>query len=128
MDDYIKRLIERRALQLAKICEHILLNEDSSDEVAAAGFRWGYLILRKPRRYLEEFKHGSLLIDPQALQRAFWFNQEAIEGLEGMMTEEELVLEEFNNEALTWMKENSRTAEVVPLDETATFKNNGENL
>lgn len=116
MDIYIKSLIERRAFQLAKICEHVLLNEDSTDELAAAGFRWGYLILRKPKRYLEEFKQGSLLIDPQALQRAFWRYQEHIEGHEGMTAEEDLILEEFNDEALLWMKENPRILEVVPTE------------
>lgn len=115
MDLYIRRLIERRAAQLARICEQILLSEsDSADEVAVNGFKWVFLILRKPKRYLEEFKHGSLLIDAQALQRAFWYNQDQMEGCEGMMAEEEMILSELNEEASAWMKENPRTISLVP--------------
>lgn len=115
MDLHTRRLIERRALQLARICERILLSaNDSADEIAVNGFKWGFLILRKPKRYLEEFKHGSLLIDPQALQGAFWYHQDQIEGHEGMMAEEEMILSELNEEASVWMKENPRTISLVP--------------
>lgn len=112
MDSYTKALIERRALQLAKACEQALLQEDA-DDIAAAGFRWGYLILRKPKRYLEEFRHGTLLIDPDALRDAFWFNQEVVEGPAGLMPEEELILKEFNDEATAWMKSNQKVISLV---------------
>ncbi|MBX2989138.1 MAG: hypothetical protein KF802_14705 [Bdellovibrionaceae bacterium] len=112
MDSYTKALIERRALQLAKVCERLLL-EQEADDIAAAGFRWGYLILRKPKRYLEEFRHGTLLIDPDALRDSFWFNQEVIEGPAGLMPEEELILKEFNDEATAWMKNNSKVISLV---------------
>lgn len=115
MEDYTKRLIERRALQLAKVCEHVMLDEDLTDEITAAGFRWGYLILRKPKRYLEEFRHGTLLIDQYALKNAFWNFHENTEGPEGMMPEEEMILEEFNEEALKWMKDHPRTLKIAPV-------------
>lgn len=121
MNPYTKALIERRALQLAKICEHILLHDDSADEIAAAGFRWGYLITRKPKRYLEEFRHGNLLIDPHALKNAFWHHQEYVEGASRLMTEEEQILSEFNNEATAWMNNHPRTINLVPTASTHSF-------
>ncbi|QDK37195.1 hypothetical protein [Bdellovibrio sp. NC01] len=115
MDLYTRRLIERRALQLTRICEDFLLHkEDQSDDVIVNGFKWGFLILRKPKRYLEEFKHGSLLIDPHLLQRAFLRHQDQIDGHEGMMEEEKLILEEFSEEASEWMAINPRTISLVP--------------
>lgn len=112
MDSYTKALIERRALQLAKACEQVLLEEEA-DNIAAAGFRWGYLVLRKQKAYLREFRHGTLLIDPQALMDAFWFNQEGVEGPAGLMPEEELILKEFNDEATAWMKNNQKVISLV---------------
>lgn len=99
-------LIQRRALLLAKICEDILLNENSSCDLAGVGFRWGYLILRRPKMYLQQFQHGALMIDPHLLQEVFWFYQEHIEGPSGLMPEEKIILEEHNTASSAWMKSN----------------------
>jgi hypothetical protein len=107
MDTYTKALIERRALQLAKLCEYTLLNKDETDELAGVGFRWGYLILRKPKRYLENFRHGTLMIDPALLQDAFWFYQDQIEGCSGLLPVEREILQDHNGECSMWMKQNS---------------------
>jgi hypothetical protein len=104
MDTNTKALIERRALQLAKKCEPVLLNEDDTDEIAGAGFRWSYLILRKPKRYLENFRYGNLMIDPTLLNDAFW--QYQVEGPTGLLFEEKEILREHNEASLTWMNHN----------------------
>jgi hypothetical protein len=106
MNSYTKNLIEKRALQLAKICEQVLLNEDDTCDVAGAGFRWAYLILRKPKCYLANFRHGTLMIDPALLQDAFWFYQEMIEGPVGLMEEERMVLKEHNYACSEWVMQN----------------------
>ncbi len=107
MDTYTKSLIERRALQLAKICEHILLNDNEADDFAGAGFRWGYLILRRPHKYLSNFKDGDLRIDPNTLNEAFWYFDEHIEGPNGLMPEEQLILVNHNEESTNWMRTQS---------------------
>jgi hypothetical protein len=106
MDSYTKNLIEKRALQLAKICEHVLLNEDDTCELAGTGFRSAYLILRKPKKYLENFRYGALMIDPYLLQESFWLHQEHIEGPSGLMPEEKMILQEHNEASSAWMKNN----------------------
>lgn len=107
METYKKTLIERRALQLAKICERILLNDNSADELAAMGFKWAYLILRRPHKFLNNFKDGDLRIDPHLLNECFWYFDEHIEGPNGLMVEEKIILQQHNEEAANWMRSQS---------------------
>ncbi len=117
MEQQTKDLIERRAHALARICERILNFEDETDEVAGAGFRWAYLILRRPRKYLEAFQAGDLRIDPSLLTDAIWHFQEQLPGPNGLLPEEREILKQHNDESARWMQ--SRPG-VISLTKTQT--------
>ena len=114
-----KELIEKRAMQIAKACEYVLLHQDETDEAAGAGFRWGYLVLRRPRKYLEYFRDGDLRIDPNLLNEAFWHHGDNIDGPSSLLKEEFALLEEHNREATMYMKQQSN---VISLVKTSSGK------
>jgi hypothetical protein len=112
MDHYTRTLIEKRAKALGSICERILNFENEADEIAGTGFRWAYLLLRRPKKYLEAFYTGELRIDPSLLNDAMWTYQEELPGPNGMLPEESQLLKEHNEEAARWVQSRSG---VIPL-------------
>lgn len=108
MDSFIKDLIEKRARAIGRACEHILNYQNESDEIAGVGFRWAYLILRKPKKYLEAFRAGDLRIDPNQLNECYWLHQECVPGACTLLPEELEILRLHNNESTQWMQSNSQ--------------------
>ena len=107
MDPFIKDLIEKRAKAIGRACEHILNYQNECDEIAGVGFRYAYLILRKPKKYLEAFKEGDLRIDPTQLSECLWLNQEIIPGTCALLPAELEILRLHNDESTKWMGSNS---------------------
>ncbi len=102
MSPQLKELIENRAQALGHVTQEILLN-DEANEIAGVGFRWAYLILRRPRKYLEAFRHGELRIDPDLLDDAFNFFSGHVPGAAGLMAAEHAILEDHNQECSNLM-------------------------
>jgi hypothetical protein len=107
MDQYTKDLIEKRAKALGRVCERILNFQDETDEVAGVGFRWAYLLLRRPKKYLAAFREGELRIDPSLLNDAIWTFQDELEGPNGLLPEEKAILAEHNHQATQWVQSRS---------------------
>lgn len=120
MDSFKRELIENRARALGRVCEY-LLNQNECDEIAGVGFRWAYLILRKPKRYLETFKNSDLRIDLTQLEECFWINQEAIPGTCAILPEELEILKLHNSESLIWMQVNQNVISLTKRDSN-TYK------
>ena len=118
MDLHTKKLIEERARALARCCQHILNYENEACEISGVGFRWGYLLLRRPKSFLEAFKAGDLRINHILLQDAFWLHQESIPGSPGLMPEELVVLKKHNEEATQFMR--ALSGNLIDLKRTAT--------
>lgn len=106
-------LIERRARALARECQRILNYQDEADEIAAAGFRWAFLLLRRPKKYLEEFHHSDLRIDQSLLEEALWLHGDAVPGPRSLLPEELTILSEHNSEATMFMRQRSNTISLV---------------
>ena len=106
-------LIEQRARTIGRICERILNFHDETDEVASMGFRWSYLILRRPKRYLEAFQTSDLRIDQSLLEDALWTHGDEVPGPNGLLAEELAILNEHNNEAAAFMRSHSNTISLL---------------
>jgi len=116
MDSFTKDLIEKRAKALGYACERILNYHNESDEIAGVGFRWAYLILRKPKKYLEAFRSGDLRIDPIQLEECFWINQECISGTCVLLPAELEILKLHNEESAKWMRNSSNVISLTRKD------------
>ena len=114
MDTFTKELIERRAKAIGRACEHVLNYQNECDEIAGVGFRYAYLILRKPKKYLEAFKEGDLRIDPTQLEECLWLNQEVLPGTCALLPAELELLRLHNEESSKWMRENT-SSNVISL-------------
>lgn len=110
-----KEQIQRRAQQIGKLAQNILLHEDDTDECAANAFKWAYLILRRPRKFLENFKEGDcdLRVDPHLLRDFVWQFQDEIDPPNGLLPAERDILEEHNREAAAYMNKGSKIISLV---------------
>lgn len=116
MDTFTKELVERRAKVIGRACEHVLNYQNECDEIAGVGFRYAYLILRKPKKYLEAFKEGELRIEPSQLEECFWLNQEALPGTCALLPAEIEILTLHNAESSKWMQANSNLISLTKKD------------
>ena len=116
MDPFIKDLVEKRAKAIGRACEHILNYQNESDELAGVGFRWAYLVLRKPKKFLEAFRNGDLRIDPSQLEECFWLNQECLSGTCALLPAELEILKLHNDESAKWMSSNSNVISLTRKD------------
>lgn len=108
-----KEQIQRRAQQIGKIAQNILLYEDETDESAANAFKFSYLLLRRPKKFLENFRDGDLRIDPQLLRDFIWQFQDDIDSPNGLLQEEHEILRHHNEEASAFMGNNSKVISLV---------------
>jgi hypothetical protein len=116
MDSFKRETIENRARAIGRACEYILNYQNESDEIAGVGFRWAYLILRKPKRYLDTFHSGDLRIDQTMLEECFWLHQETLPGTCAILPEEIEILRLHNNESVKWMQENQNVISLTKRD------------
>lgn len=116
MDPFIIDLIEKRAKAIGSACQEILNYQNESDEIAGTGFRWAYLIIRKPKLYLEAFKHGDLRIDPSMLEEVFWLHQECLSGTCTLLPVEREILKVHNEESALWMRNGSNVISLTKKD------------
>lgn len=121
MDSFKRETIENRARAIGRACEHILNYQNESDEIAGVGFRWAYLILRKPKRYLDTFRTGDLRIDESMLLEVFWLHQETIPGACTLLPEELEILKLHNEESTKWMQANQNIISLTKHDNN-TYK------
>lgn len=121
MDTFTKELIERRAKAIGRACEQILNFQNECDEIAGVGFRYAYLILRKPKKYLEAFKEGDLRIDPTQLEECLWLHQESLPGACVLLPAERAILKLHNEESSKWMQANSNLISLTKKDDN-TYK------
>jgi len=99
MDRQLKELIETRARAIGRTAQEVLLG-DETDELAGIAFQWSFLLLRRPCRYLETFRHAELRIDLGLLQDAFESFSHSIPGAAGLMRAECDIIEDHNLECL----------------------------
>lgn len=105
--------IQRRAQQIGKISQNQLLYENEENECTTNAFKWAYLILYRPKRYLQNFKEGDLRIDPQLLEEFIWQFQDEIDPPNGLTLEERALLDEHNREAMAYIRDTSKVISLV---------------
>lgn len=118
MDLQSKLLIERRARILFQLSEDILLHHDDTDEVSGNSFRYSFLVLRRPKLYLQAFKDGALSIDLGLLREACWFFRDHLPGPAQLLECEEKIVIDHNLEVDQWLRQNRN---ILPLSR----QNNG---
>ncbi len=116
MDPFIKDLIEKRAKAIGGACQEILNYHNEADEIAGVGFRWAYLIIRKPKLYLEAFKHGDLRINQTMLEECYWLHQEIFSGSCTLLPAEREILKLHNDESALFMRNNSNVISLTKKD------------
>jgi hypothetical protein len=79
MHDETKRLIRERAERIGRLATDLLLHSDTGRDVVEA-LKWSWLILRRPRSFLERFRGAELRIDADELETFIWRHQEQLFG------------------------------------------------
>ena len=112
-----KELINRRALGLFAIIRNQLNFQYEIDTTIGSTIKWCYLIIYGPRKYLDQFKEGDLLIDGSDVHNVFIDNSEHIIGKSGLLLEELEVLERHNQESRAYVARQN----VVPIYRTTSI-------
>lgn len=99
MDQLTRQKIENRARAIFRLSEDELLRLDSSDEMTGEAFRFAYLVLRRPRSFLEAFRDsGTLRLNPALIDDYIWRRQERIPGEAMLLLSERQLIAEHNRE------------------------------
>ena len=97
MNNMTRELIHERALALFHITQNELNDAYEVDTVVANAFKYAFLILRKPKLYLENFE-GALEIPIDDVDAVFLQFADQITGMEGLLESEERILVHHNNQ------------------------------
>lgn len=97
----MRLLIEKRARQILRISEGLLMETDSSDYEGGMAFRYAYLILRRPARYARMFGTSELSIDADAVNDFIWIHAGDIDGPRELSELEAATIRHHNEQCLT---------------------------
>lgn len=90
-------LIKRRAYIVFELTKEILMEGVENDSYAEA-YRFSYLILRGPRKFLETFKNGELLLNFDLISAGYFMLRFDLAGERGLNSEEGKIILNHNEE------------------------------
>lgn len=114
MDEILKEKIKRRGLEMLHITQRILLEDESSFEIGEA-YKFAFLLLRRPRKYLETFEVGELEIDVKAVAEVYWHYGGELSYSPGILYEERLIIAQHNEAVAKLRKQTHRPTFAVAV-------------
>lgn len=116
MDNKIREQIRERAISLFPIIRDQLNSQYEIDHALGNCFKYLYLITYGPKRYLREFEHGSLDINPSDVQDVFFDYAEYIPGEYGLQDFERSIIDRHNFEVKKYLQ---KSHVVLPYKKTS---------
>jgi hypothetical protein len=102
--------IKKRAEIILSITQDYLMDIDNSHFEIGEAYKYGYLVLRGPKNYLNAFKEGSLFLDLESVRSIIAkFYEEMPDKYPDLNSSEIKVIEQHNQEVATFLKKEERT-------------------
>lgn len=108
MDNNTKLRIQERARLIAERAISILQDEDPDDTTAVAAFKYGWLVLRGPKAFLERFGAGALEIERAEVVDFAWTLRHELAGEPELTPTELEIIDEHNAEAEAYVRSSPR--------------------
>ncbi len=97
-----KDLVHARAQRLFPYLNE-QLHYDPVDERLGNAFRFCFLVLQSPRKYLDAFKHGELTIDMELVDDLYWEFRAELPEPGGLMLQEKQIITTHNDEVKKYL-------------------------
>jgi hypothetical protein len=110
MDNNTKVRIQERARMIAERAISILQDEDPDDTTALAAFKYGWLVLRGPKAFLERFGAGALEIERAEVVDFAWMLRHELPGGPEFTLAELEIIDEHNLEAAAYVQSSPRNS------------------
>lgn len=117
MTKEVKRLILSRAERILPYLADFLSHENSACHLKGSAYRFGYLLVRGPREYLQAFQHGELHIDAEAVEEVYWELRGEMPGPHGLMPDERIILRDHRVAVDEHLSRHQRPGSVVAISE-----------
>lgn len=99
-----KELVKDRALALFPVVRNELNNSYELDQSMENCFKYLYLIIYSPKRYLQEFVNSDLKIQISGVRDVFYDYAEHIRGGYGLQDFEVAIIQQHNNEVDAYLR------------------------
>lgn len=93
----LDEITKRRAYGVFELTKERLLEGDE-DESCSEAYRFSYLVLRGPKKFLNAFGAGNLFLDLDAISSTYFMLRFDLVGPKGLTAEEEHVIYIHNEE------------------------------
>lgn len=105
----LREQIRKRAQLLGELSSELMLNYDVTNPEVATAYRYSYLVLRKPKQYLQQFNlREDLFIALDEVNHFIWENWADLnfpsEPYKNLMKEEEDIIHRHNYESQSWLQ------------------------
>jgi hypothetical protein len=111
MNQDLKEIIRTRAFALLPAIRDELNRSYEIRSELGEAFKWCYLVLYGPKRFLEKFREAKLLIELNDIRNVYTDYNEYIGGKYGLMDEEIEMIKIHNHESMLFLNRNS---EILP--------------
>ncbi len=92
------QMIKERAKSLYPLIRDELRHNYRVDESIGNAFKYLYLVIHRPKKYLENFKNGTIEIDIEDVEKVFQENYDHVPYCFGLSDEEVAIIKRHNHE------------------------------